>query len=429
MRDRRGSASPIGRRERPLAARRHAPSSSAPSILFLAHRIPYPPDRGDKIRSWHLLRHLCSLSRVHLACFADDEADAAHLPALREALRGRLGEARVEVRRTSKIIAGARALLEGRPVSLTAFDSPSLRDFVRRLLATRDIGTIFAFSGQMAQFVPERAPQRFVMDFGDVDSEKFAAYADEGGLMAPIHRREARKLFAFERRVAARADVSLFVSDAEAKLFREKVRLPGVDIRALPNGVDFKFYDPVAPVVPAAALHPLVVFTGQMDYAPNVDAVRWFVGHALPQLSDAAFAIVGRNPPKVVRQLASDRVFVTGAVDDVRAWLAAADVVVAPLRIARGIQNKVLEAMAMAKPVVASPAAFQGIAAEPGRDLIVAESAEEQAAAIARLLADPAGSAAMGAAARRRVEQAYRWDAQLAPLVEIVGHPGRRVAA
>jgi sugar transferase (PEP-CTERM/EpsH1 system associated) len=398
-------------------------------ILFLAHRIPYPPDRGDKIRSWHELRHLSRLGRVHLACFADDEADAAYLPALREALKGRLGEARVEVRRRGKAAAGARALIEGRPVSLTLFDSHRLRGFVRRLLATRDIGTIFAFSGQMAQFVPPRARQRFVMDFGDMDSEKFAAYAGEGGLMAPIHRREARKLFAFERKVAARADVSLFVSEAEAALFRERIALPGADVRALQNGVDLRFYTPAAPVAPAEAPHPLIVFTGQMDYAPNIDAVRWFVGAVLPKLPHATFAIVGRNPAEAVKKLAGERVIVTGAVDDVRAWLAAADVVAAPLRIARGIQNKVLEAMAMGRPVVASPAAFEGILAEPGRDLLVADGAEEQASAISALLADPARAGAIGGAARRRMEEAYRWEAQLAPLAEIVGVPGRRKAA
>jgi sugar transferase (PEP-CTERM/EpsH1 system associated) len=398
-------------------------------ILFLAHRIPYPPDRGDKIRSWHLLKHLAGLGRVHLACFADDAADAAHLPALREALGGRLGEAYVEIRRTGRAVAGARALLERRPVSLTLFDSDRLRAFVRRLLATREIGTIFAFSGQMAQFVPERADARFVMDFGDMDSEKFAAYAAQGGLMAPVHRREASRLFAFERAVAARADVSLFVSEAEAALFRDRVRLPGAHICALQNGVDLDFYATAAAPPPASAPHPLIVFTGQMDYAPNVDAVAWFAAEVMPRVPGATFAIVGRKPAEAVRRLAGPQVLVTGEVPDVRAWLAAADVVVAPLRIARGIQNKVLEAMAMAKPVVASPAAFEGIEAEPGRDLLVAEQAEAQAAAISGLLADPKQAKALGEAGRHRVEQAYRWEARLAPLSGIVGHKPRRAAA
>ena len=386
-------------------------------ILFLAHRIPFPPDRGDKIRSWHILEHLAGLGRVHLACFADDEADAAHLPALREALGGRLAEAHVEVRRTGRAIAAARALLKGKPVSLTLFDSSPLRRFVEATLAKPEVESVFTFSGQMAQFVPERLRQRFVMDFVDMDSAKFAAYAEAGGPLAAMHRREARRLFAFERAVAARADTSLFVSEAEAALFRARAKLPRADIRALANGVDLDFYRPGA-ASPAEAPRPLVVFTGQMDYAPNVDAVTWFAAEVLPRL-DATFAVVGRNPTDSVRRLASARVIVTGAVPDVRTWLVAADVVVAPLRIARGIQNKVLEAMATGRPVVATSAAFEGIEAEPGRDLLVADGAAAQAEAIAGLLRDPARAASLGAAARLRVESAYCWEGRLAPLASL----------
>jgi sugar transferase (PEP-CTERM/EpsH1 system associated) len=398
-------------------------------ILFLAHRIPFPPDRGDKIRSWHLLRHLGTLGRVHLACFADDGEDAAHLPALREAMGGALGEAHVEVRTVSKAVAGLRALVAGKPVSLTLFDSAAMRSFVGRVLARPSVTTVFAFSGQMAQFVPDGIDQRFVMDFGDMDSAKFAAYGREGGPLAAVHRREAEKLFAFEKQVAARADVSLFVSDAEAGLFSDSVRLPGADIRSLQNGVDLDFYDPAAQLPAVEPCGPLIVFTGQMDYAPNVDAVSWFARQVLPLIPAGRFAIVGRKPTDAVRALAGDRVIVTGAVPDIRSWLAAADVVVAPLRIARGIQNKVLEAMAMARPVVASPAAYEGIDAEPGRDLIVADSAEEQAAAIAGLLADPTRAATIGKAARSRMEEVYRWERRLEPLAGLIAGASRKAAA
>ncbi len=174
---------------------------------------------------------------------------------------------------------------------------------------------------------------------------------------------------------------------------------------------------------------PLIVFTGQMDYAPNIDAVRWFAGEVMPRLPRARFAIVGRKPPEAVLRLAGPGTIVTGAVPDVRSWLAAADVVAAPLRIARGIQNKVLEAMAMARPVVASPAAFEGLEAEPGLHLLVADDAEAQAGAIAGLLGDPGRAAAMGRAARLRMEQAYRWEARLAGLGDIVAIPARKAAA
>jgi sugar transferase (PEP-CTERM/EpsH1 system associated) len=398
-------------------------------ILFLAHRIPFPPDRGDKIRSWHILKHLGKLGPVHLACFADDEADAAHLPALRAAMGGALGEAHVEVRRIHKAAAGARALVTGRPVSLALFDSARLRAFVVRLLARADIATVFAFSGQMAQFVPEDGRARFVMDFVDMDSAKFAAYAQEAAApMRWIHRREAARLFAFERETAARADIATFVSEAEAALFRAQTGL--ANIRTLSNGIDLAFFDPAAPFVRIeAGCGPVLLFTGQMDYAPNIDAVTWFAREVLPLVPGARFVIAGRNPVPDVAALASDRVHVTGAVADIRSWLAAADVVVAPLRIARGIQNKVLEAMAMAKPVVATPAAFEGIEAVPGRDLIVADGAAAMAREIGALLDAPARAAALGRAARRCVEAGYGGDRRLAPLAEIVGLPARTAAA
>jgi sugar transferase (PEP-CTERM/EpsH1 system associated) len=262
-----------------------------------------------------------------------------------------------------------------------------------------------------------------------VDSAKFAEYGERGGALAWVHRREGIRLAAFERETAARADASLFVSDAEAELFRRSIAPPGADVRAVQNGVDLDFFDPAVAVAPAAAPRPLIVFTGQMDYAPNIDAVSWFAAEVLPRVPGAHFAIVGRQPGEAVRRLAGDRVTVTGAVDDVRCWLAAADVVVAPLRIARGIQNKVLEAMAMARPVVASPDAFEGVDAQPGRDLLVAESAADQAAAISGLLADPEAARALGAAARKRMTTHYRWDAKLAPLAGLIEADPRRKAA
>jgi len=405
-----------------------------PECLFLAHRIPYPPDRGDKIRSWNVLRHLASLGTVHLGCFADDAAEAAQLEALRAALGGRLGEARVEVRRRSKFAAAAEALRTGRPISLSLFDSPALRDFARDIVARPEVSAVYAFSGQMAQFVPEGVHQLFIMDFVDMDSAKFAAYAGAGP-MRWVHAREAERLFAFERETAARANVSLFVSEPERRLFAAKAALADADIRTISNGIDLDYYDGAADFPRlGSGYKPMLLFTGQMDYRPNVDAVTHFADASLPQLlarrPDLCFAIVGRNPTPAVRRLA-DRpgVIVTGAVPDVRTWLAAADIVVAPLRIARGIQNKVLEAMAMARPVVASPGAYEGIDAEPPRDLLVEDGPEQQNAAILSLLADPGRAAEIGQAARARMEARYRWDAQLRPLTDLLSQPQRRAAA
>ena len=407
-------------------------------ILFLAHRIPYPPDRGDKIRSFNILKEMGRHARVHLACFADDGEDRKHLPALRLAMGTGLGQAFVEVRPRNWLPA-AGALLCGKPVSAALFASGAMRRNVDQLLAERAIDTIFAFSGQMAQFVPDAAGRRFVMDFVDMDSAKFAEYGERGGgPLGWLYRREGRSLLAFEQAVAERADHSLFVSDAEARLFRDRTGLAAARIRAMGNGIDLASYDPAGdfPRLDASrrGAGPLILFTGQMDYRPNVEAVESFACGVMPlirqHVGEARFAIVGRKPAKAVQQLhGNNGTIVIGAVDDVRSWLAAADVVVAPLTIGRGVQNKVLEAMAMAKPVVASPVAFAGIDAMAGRDLLVADGAEDQAAAIRCLLHDPKRAAGLGAAARRRMEAGYSWPARLAPLTDLLGLPTQQAAA
>jgi sugar transferase (PEP-CTERM/EpsH1 system associated) len=404
-------------------------------LLFLAHRIPFPPDRGDKMRSFHLLRHLAKLGRVHLGCFADDAEDAAHLAGLRAVLGPSLGEAFVEVRARNRRSAAA-ALLSGRPLSPALFESAEMRQWVSSLIASRPVATVFAFSGQMAQFVPRAPGLRFLMDFGDVDSAKFEDYGRRGsGPLAWLYRREGRLLRAYERDVAARAGISLFVTPAEAALFRTRIGPIAARVESLGNGIDLAFYDPDGNFPPLEnGQQPLIVFTGQMDYRPNVEAVTSFSQQVMPLVlerrSEARFAIVGRRPTATVGRLnGRNGTLVTGAVADVRSWLAAADVVVAPLAIARGIQNKLLEAMAMARPVVASSAAFEGIDAQPGRDLLVADTPAGQADAVLGLLDDPDRAGVLAAAARRRMEQAYEWDAQLAPLAAMIGLAAERAAA
>ena len=380
-------------------------------ILFLAHRVPYPPDRGDKVRSHHVLRHLSGLGRVHLATFADDPRDRGHEGALAQWC----DTVRVLPRTKRNARAAVEALASGRTVSEAAFDSAAMRAVVAALLAARRYDAVYVYSGQMAQYVP--AGQPFVMDFVDMDSAKFAAYADDAlGPMRWMMRREASKLAAFEARVAGRARASLLVSEAEADLFR---RTSGADRDvAIENGIDTEFFDP-AGVVPVGQAGPLIVFTGQMDYRPNIDAVRWFAGEVLPLVPEARFAIVGRSPTAAVRTLESERVVVAGEVADVRGWIAAAAVVVAPLLLARGIQNKVLEAMAMARGVVASTAAAEGI--DHRGTIRVASDAAGFATEIQALLSNPTAASALGAAARARTIERYGWEARLAPLAGLLG--------
>lgn len=394
-------------------------------ILFLAHRSPYPPDRGDKIRSWHLLQHIAARAPTHLVALYDDPRDCDHLPML-ESITASVS---LEPRTMSKASAAVRALISGGPASVGAFASPAVQRHIDDLLATRPITTIFAYSGQMAQFVPQRRGQkRFIMDFVDMDSAKFATYAEQArGLRRYANAQEAKRLFAFETAVATRADLSLFVSEAEAELFRTRTGLGNDRVRHVENGVDLDAYDPAQPRDrPEWGEGALIVFTGQMDYRPNAEAVDQFARHVLPRIRGlhpaAHFAIVGRNPDADVRALGSlPGVIVTGEVADTRDWLAAADVVVAPLLLARGIQNKILEAMAMAKPVVASPAAAEGIDASDSDGLIVADGDDVQASAVAALLSNPARAKLAGRAARARMVARYSWESRLAALNQMIG--------
>jgi sugar transferase (PEP-CTERM/EpsH1 system associated) len=398
-------------------------------ILYLVHRVPYPPDRGDKIRSFHILKKLATLAPVHLVAFADDAADLDHGAALDGLVKSR----HVEIRNASKPVAGVRSLLTGKPLSLTLFDSGSMRSAVKGVLATENITTIFGFSGQMAQFVPDQLDgRRFVMDFVDMDSAKFDAYADRAGaVMERVYRREARLLGRYEQSVARRADLSTFVSHAEADLFRTTNGLDASQVQPLENGIDLETFNRLADFVPMSpsdkGAGPLIVFTGQMDYWPNVEAVTIFAEQVMPiirqQAPVARFAIVGRKPTDAVKALAAlPGVIVTGEVPDTRSWLAAASVVVAPLRLARGVQNKVLEAMAMACPVVASPAAFEGIDAVPGTSIMVADGVQAEAKAVLTLLNDPVLAQQLGQAARAQMEALYGWDATLACLGDMTGH-------
>ena len=393
-------------------------------ILFLCHRIPFPPDRGDKIRSYHLLERMARIAPVHVGCLADDARDMGFAAEMAKMTASQC----VLERRGSRVAAGLRGLAKGQPLLVAMFDHPGLHQWVERTLRERPIAAVVTYSAQMAHFVPPLAKDvRFLMDFVDFDSAKYAAYGAQGsGPMAWINRREGRVLLDFELDVARRADVCAFVSEAEAALFRDASGLGSDRIVALDNGVALDYFDPAAGFAPVERGEgPLLVFTGQMDYRPNVEAVESFAHEVLPLIHahhpGATFAIVGRNPSKAVTALAAlPGVVVTGGVPDVRGWLAAADVVVAPLRTARGIQNKVLEAMAMARPVVASPQAAEGIDARHGEHLLIAVDPEDEARQVMALLADPAGAARLGTAARSRMEERYRWSATLAGLPDML---------
>lgn len=343
--------------------------SAKPPLMFLAHRIPYPPNKGDKIRSYHMLEHLCRTFSVHLGAFVDDPLDRQY--------RAKLEEMCVEVyledinpmHRKLRSLAG---LLQGVPLTLPYYGTRGMREWVQQTLHRNTLEALVVFSSSMAQFVmsPTRPGMTTIIDFVDVDSAKWTEYAQRHrGPMGIVYRREGRKLLEFERSVASSFDASLFVSEQEANVFKALAPESVARVYAMPNGVDTGYFDPsVKYPDPYGEESPNLVFTGAMDYWANIDAVSWFAEEVFPivrsRYPSARFHIVGARPTQAVKNLASTSgVCVTGPVADVRPYLAHAELAVAPLRVARGLQNKVLEALAMARPVVATPAAMDGIPA------------------------------------------------------------------
>nr|WP_207161134.1 TIGR03087 family PEP-CTERM/XrtA system glycosyltransferase [Halorhodospira halophila] len=398
--------------------------------MFLVHRVPWPPNKGDKIRSYHILRHLTERHRVHLGTFVDDPDDWRFLPDLEAVC------ASVCARPLPRRRAQLRALggfLTGEPLTLPWYRDRHLAQWVRQVCQAQPIDVAMCFSSSMGPYVPDRPPSLLrVVDFVDIDSDKWGQYARHRPWpLRAVFAREARRLLAYERHLAASSDASLFVSTDEAAAFRSLAPESAQSVSAMSNGVDTDYFDPrlLGPSPYAADERP-VVLTGAMDYWPNADAACWFAEEAFPQVRArepaARFYVVGNRPTPAVAALANrPGVTVTGFVDDVRPWVGHAAVAVAPLRVARGIQNKVLEAMALGRPIVASPEALEGLQVALGVEVESAEAQPEaMVEAVCRCLD---GGDGMGAAARRRVVQDYSWARHLGRLDRLLAGTTERI--
>lgn len=388
-------------------------------ILFLCHRLPYPPKRGGKIRPFNMIRHLARSHEVTVATLARSAAELAEGRDLASHCH------EVHVGRISTAAGWGRFALHAAspfPSTFGYFHSPTLARTVRRLLATRDFDATLVHCSSMGPYVAGHRGCRKIMDFGDADSEKWLEYAATAPFPASAaFRLEGWKVRRYERWLGSMFDACSVNAPREREILGSYVTTP---IHVIPNGVDLDYFRPGR--APGQAYAPRrLVFTGNMSYKPNVEAVRHLVAEILPRvratLPDVELHIVGMDPTPAVRRLADgERVVVTGRVDDVRPYLDAAAVSVAPLRVARGLQNKVLEAMAMRVPVVASPAAFNGISAVADRDLVVADAPDRFAAAVLQLLGDPARREEVAAAGLACVKRNHDWGTLLARLEDLV---------
>lgn len=400
------------------------------NLLYLAHRVPYPPDRGDRIRTYHVLRFLARHATVHLACLTDETPD----PAAAAALRGLCAQVRIEpLDPCLRWVRALRSVLAGGTVTEGAFRSPALERALDDWGRDTSFDAVWITSSGLTPYLdlPSLRDVPAHVDLIDVDSAKWETLGRTGrGPRAAIHRLEARRLRRTEAALAERAAALYVVSPAEADLyhaFRDTDRL-----HVLRNGVDLETFRPaeddardpaVAEAVSnaARAAPPVCVFVGVLDYAPNIDGIAWFAREVWPLVRarrpDAVLEIVGRHPvPEVTALGTLPGVAVVGSVPDVRPHLWHARAAVVPLRIARGVQNKVLEALACGTPVVTSPLTLQGLQAEPGRDLLTASSPQEWSAAVLRLFEDEALAGELRRSGRAYVERHHRWDRCLEPL-------------
>jgi sugar transferase (PEP-CTERM/EpsH1 system associated) len=384
-------------------------------LLFIAHRVPYPPDKGERVRAFHGIVALAEHFSVTLAALAHSDGDVAAASELgrwcEKILTGRAGGRLGFVR-------GAISAAAGRSATEGFFRNNCLLRTLVGEAGREPFDLVFGYSSSTLPYALSVPAAARVMDLVDVDSAKWASYAQAArGPRRWLYRREARAVCALEERAVQRCDAVLLVSAAETQALGEA----GRRVTPIGNGVDTEYF--ASQPAPADG-PPGLVFTGTMDYRPNIEGVSWFVREVWPglraEVPDATFTIVGRDPTRPVRQLAEVAgVAVTGAVPDVRPYLAAAAVAVCPLLIARGIQNKILEAMAMGQAVVASSGALEGLDVAVGTEAQRADAPEEWVELIVGLLRDDASRRAMERAARLRVVAGYTWSGRMAPLVDL----------
>jgi sugar transferase (PEP-CTERM/EpsH1 system associated) len=363
---------------------------------------------------------MASRHDVLLGTFADDPRDLACETELGRWCR------KWRVVPVNKVAARFRALgavATRAPFTVAYHRDKRLHDWVRQQCESEPVEVVVVSSSGMAQYAAGLGLP-WIMDFIDMDSRKWARYAERHrGPLAWLYGQEAARLLQHDLHAAQAAQCSYFVSQREVDDFLAAGPARGSPVEVLPNGVDAQHYrpDPSWPN-PYPKEELALAFTGTMDYLPNVDAVTWFSYEVLPTVRrvhpNARLTVVGRRPPAVVRALQSLGVRVTGEVADVRPWLQHARIAVAPMRIAQGVQNKVLEAMAMARPVVTAPDCARAVGAQMGENLMVASTADDYIRELNLLLSRPESAQEIGLAGRDHVTAQLDWTRGLSPLLK-----------
>jgi len=401
-------------------------------ILFIAHRIPYPPNKGDKIRTFNEIKYLSRFFTIDLLTMADEKSDLRFKPNLEMYCNF------VHIFPLNRVygkLKGLKSLLAGKSISEGYFYKSDLYHKLSELLSQNDYHAIFCFSSPMAAYIFKFFGHeakfgkkiKLVMDFCDVDSEKWRQYANNSTFpLSWLYKIEAKRLAVFERKTNRYFDVSIFVSEEESHLFTQMVP-DAKQVKTIANGIDHTYFSPESISPESESTSQIIMFAGAMDYYANVEGVEWFCKEIFPMIRDkipgVLFYIVGNNPHPRVRALGNIKnVIVTGFVDDMRPYYQQADLCVVPLRVARGIQNKVLEAMSMEKSVVSTSDALCGIHASHGDHLFQADTPKMMAHYILMLLGDKKLSRETGRAARKFVKKNFSWERSMEKLVAVLNN-------
>ncbi len=390
-----------------------------PALLYITHRIPYPPNKGDKIRTYHFLKYLSKRYRVYLATFIDNKADLEYRQRV-EVFCEEVFFAQINPKFSKvKSLAG---FFRNEPLTCTYYRHREMNAWVSDIVQQENIDNLLVSSSGVASYVMHEkySEANRIIDFIDMDSEKWRQYASlTSWPLSAVYRREARQLLRVETRLAGAFRHSFFVSEAEANLFKKRTDCDPSKVEFINNGVDLEYFSSkISCDSPYLTDEPVIVFSGAMDYWPNIDAVIYFAEEIFPLVKErvpsAKFVVVGGNPDSRVAALGEQEgITITGWVDDVRPYVLHASVSVAPLRIARGVQNKVLESMAMEVPTVVTLEALEGISALAEKNVLVGTSTAEFSAKVIAAISGDLDRLTIGKAGRELIERDFSWEENL----------------
>ncbi len=388
-------------------------------VLFISQRVPYPPNKGDKLRSFNEIVHLSQYHEIDLFCFADDKKDLQYKDELKKYCKN------VTIVEGSSFKSNLRTLLAlatFKPLSPAYFYSSTLNKKVNSAISKNNYDVLFAYCSSMAPYIDKYTNIKKVIDFVDVDSEKWHQYTSFAGFPKNlIYSIESRRLRKYEKSIASNYDHSFLVSEKEVEDFKSLV-FDTNKITPILNGVDTEKFSNSE----SEYNHNNIVFTGAMDYFANIESVLYFVNNIFPiilkEIPDAHFYIVGSKPDKSLLELASQNsnITVTGFVDSVLPYMHDAAVFAAPMQIARGVQNKILEAMSAGTPVVTNQRGFEGITAEPGKDLIVENDPKLFAKECIRIMKDQKYRDSFVQKGLKCIKNNYSWKINLEKLNSII---------